>query len=314
MEVLTSVDQARRRALHEPDEFFWADLVDPTEADVEMLGATLGLHPLALEDTREFGQPSKLDRYDDHVLLVFYSAREALEQPYVAFVPLETHLYIAGSYVVTVRREPFQPLDDLHATIGGAESEEHVVYAILDALAGELLRTSERIETRIDALEAAVLDRVDREQGHRIYRLKQEVRDLQRRAVTQYKRFDADASAILALPGFEVGRRRYLDDVRDRLEMAAGELTRQAEDLQALTSTYFNANTQRLNVLAARLSIVATFFLVWTLVTSFFGQNFGWLTRHIDSAWAFFGWGVGGLVASTVLTGAALWWRRRDLR
>jgi len=314
MEVLTSVDEARCKALRERDEFFWADLVDPAPEELRALGRALDLHPLALEDTDEFGQPPKLDRYEDHVLLVFYAAREAPERTDATFVPLEVHLYIAGGFVLTVRREPFEPLERLHARIDQRRAEEDVVYAILDTLADALLRTSERIETRIDALEAAVLERVDRAQSRRIYWLKQEVRDLQRRAIAQHARFQGDVEAILAVPGLQPGRRRYLNDVRDHLEEAASELTRQLEDLQALTSTYFNANAQRLNVLAARLSIVATFFLVWTLITSFFGQNFGWLTGRIDSASAFWGLGVGGLVVSTALTGAVLWWRRRDLR
>ncbi len=37
------------------------------------LGQRFGLHPLALEDTQEFGQRPKLDDYGDTALLVFYS-------------------------------------------------------------------------------------------------------------------------------------------------------------------------------------------------------------------------------------------------
>ena len=50
-----------------------------------------------------------------------------------------------------------------------------------------------------------------------------------------------------------------------------------------MTTTYFNANANRLNALATRLTVLATFFLIWTLVTSFFGQNFRWLTDHVES-------------------------------
>ena len=46
----------------------------PSDEDVERLGEALGLHPVALEDTREFGQRPKLDHYGDHVLIVFYTA------------------------------------------------------------------------------------------------------------------------------------------------------------------------------------------------------------------------------------------------
>ena len=91
----------------------------------------------------------------------------------------------------------------------------------------------------------------------------------------------------------------------------AGELHRQADDLAALTSTYFNANQNRLNLLATRLTVLATFFLIWTLVTSFFGQNFGWLVDHIASLEAFAGLRRRSGSSSRPLLAAVYFWRRR---
>ena len=61
-----------------------------------------------------------------------------------------------------------------------------------------------------------------------------------------------------------------------------------------------------------RLTVLATFFLIWTLVTSFFGQNFGWLVDHIASLEAFIVYSLVGLVLPTVLAAAWFWRRRRD--
>ena len=55
---------------------------------------------------------------------------------------------------------------------------------------------------------------------------------------------------------------------------------RQTEDLFSLTQTYFNANSDRLNAVATRLTIGGTIFVIYTVVTGFFGQNFGWLVRQ----------------------------------
>ena len=71
MVVLEHVDRDRIAQLRERDEFFWLDLTDPSADDVKALGALLGLHPVAIEDTIEFGQRPKLDSYGDHVLFVF---------------------------------------------------------------------------------------------------------------------------------------------------------------------------------------------------------------------------------------------------
>jgi len=66
-----------------------------------------------------------------------------------------------------------------------------------------------------------------------------------------------------------------------------------------------------LNAVATRLTIGTTLFVAWTLVTGFFGQNFGWLVDHIKSGHAFLVWGVGGLVVPTIVL-LTLFWVKRD--
>jgi magnesium transporter len=65
----------------------------------------------------------------------------------------------------------------------------------------------------------------------------------------------------------------------------------------------------RLNETTYWLTAVATVFLPLTFVTGFFGMNFGWMVRHIDSPLAFILLGVGGCATGAALTLIAL--RRR---
>jgi magnesium transporter len=53
----------------------------------------------------------------------------------------------------------------------------------------------------------------------------------------------------------------------------------------------------RLNETTYWLTAVATVFLPLTFVTGFFGMNFGWMVRRIDTPLAFVLLGVGGCVA-----------------
>jgi magnesium transporter len=309
MQVLAELDRGRIEALLARDEYFWLDLATPSDADLDALGELLGLHALALEDTREFGQRPKLDRYPDAVLLVYWSARVA-----DGVEPVEVHLHISGGWLVTVRRTPSPELDSLRDAFAPEEdhAEEYVVYRVLDALTDAIYPVVDRFETRIDALEEQVLSETDRRQLADIYRLKQEVQAVQRRLTSQRDQFGAASEAILALPGLTRGSRVYLRDIGDHLAQVTGELYRQTDDLGALTSTYFAANANRLNRLATRLTVLATFFLIWTLVTSFFGQNFKWLTDHIDSFEAFVIYETLVLVIPTIAAAIYFWRRRRE--
>src|SRR3954470_4805454 len=313
MEVLTAIDEERACSLREREEFFWLDLLRPTTEEIDALGRVLELHPIALEDTREFGQRPKVALYEGHVLLVFYTARVTDDRMPPA-EPIEVHLHLSGSAVVTVHRQDCELLGRLHETLAdqARDDEDFIVYRILDALTDAFYPVIAALEERIDQLEGEVLARTRRDQLTRIYRLRQDTRELQRLAASQRGHFPTAMNAIRGLPGHTHGSREYLRDVADHLVQIAGELQRQNDDLLALASTYFNANSDRLNAVAARLTIVGTLFVAWTLVTGFFRQNFGWLVDHIDHKQDFMVYGIGGLIAPTAILLTLFWVKRHD--
>jgi magnesium transporter len=312
MDVLTTVDDERLATHHERDQFFWLDLADPSEHDLDELQRSLGLHPMAVEDTHEFGQRPKVDTYQDHVLLVFYTARAAEDERVIE--PVEVHVYVSGRWIVTVRHRPCTALDDLHETLvpEGTEEEDYLVYRILDGLTDAFYPAIAALEERIDALEGEVLERPRRDLLRRIYRLKQEVHELQRLVAGQKDQFQTASSAIMDLAGLSRGQRAYLRDVGDHLAQIGGELQRQNDDLIALTTIYYNASTDKVSRTATRLSVIATFFIVWTLVTGFFGQNFEWLTSNVETRTDFLVFGVGGLLLPTIVLAVVLWIKRHD--
>jgi magnesium transporter len=304
--VLTSLDEEQIWHLRASDQFFWIDLAAPDDEQIQRLGEALDLHPVALEDTLEFRQRPKVDPYETHLLIVFYTARAPA-------TPLEVHLYVSGSFIATVRRDECVALDELHQSLASepTHDEEVLVYRILDGLTDAFYPVIEALETEIDGLEADVLARPRPEYLGRSYRLKQDVRDLLRLTAAQRDQFHTAHETILSLEGFEKSSRPYLRDVGDHLTQIASEFQRQTDDLNSLTQTYFNANSDRLNATATRLTVGGTLFVAYTVVSGFFGMNFGWLVDHIDSRHAFLFWGVGGFVVPTVIL-LTLFWAKRD--
>ena len=313
MDVLTAVDRDRIAGHCRADEFFWLDLTGPSPAELDALQATLALHPMALEDTREFGQRPKVDAYQDYVLLVFFTVQPC-EDPDRVVEPVEIHVYISGQWIVTVHQLALPLLERVQHELGPAHTheEDYLVYRILDGLTDAFFPAIAVIEDRIDRLEAEVLERPHRDLLRHVYRVKQEVHELQRLIAGQRDQFATASTAILDLDALSRGTREYLRDIGDHLTQIGGELQRQTDDLTALTTVYFNASAERVTRTATRLSVIATFFVVWTLITGFFGQNFGWLVDNMESRTDFLVFGVGGLAVPSLVLAAVLWHKRRD--
>src|SRR3954465_11326696 len=184
MDVLTAVDADRIAADQSSGHAFWLDLIKPSDEEIDRLGELLGLHPVAIEDTREFGQRPKVDVYEDHVLLVFYTARLNADG---TVSPIGVPVSVARGYLITVRRKDCEILDELRSDIEGLH--EHPVYKILDTLTDAFYPVIAGLEEPDDAPEAEVLTRPRKQHLAMIYRLRQDVREIGRIASVQRDQF-----------------------------------------------------------------------------------------------------------------------------
>jgi hypothetical protein len=86
---------------------FWLDIENPTDEVIDQLATLLGLHPLAVEDSKQFGQRAKLQVYGNGAMLVGFGLDEQLREP------VEVHCYYTTGYLITLRRAPTPALDAL---------------------------------------------------------------------------------------------------------------------------------------------------------------------------------------------------------
>ena len=305
--MLDTIDEHAIDELTARGEFFWLDLVDPSEQELNALAQRLGWHPLALEDTREFGQRPKIDRYGDHMLLVFYGARAIGHD---APSMIEVHLLVSGDWVVTVRRGQADPIDALRrrTTEDPAPDEQFVVYRILDTLTDSFFPLLEAIDDEIDELEDAIVLSPDDAQLQRVFHLKRSLVTMRRIVTPQRDLAARTLDELHELPGLDPGTHDYFRDVYDHLIRVSDMVDSYRDLLTSTMDVYLSTVSNRLNVVMKQLTLVATIFLPITALTGFFGQNFGWLVRHVDSFWAFAVFGVGGAALSCVIL--YTWFRR----
>jgi magnesium transporter len=300
MQVLDAIDDRQLDELHSRDEFFWLDVAGPTPEQIDELADRFGWHKLVREDLKEFDQRPKIDNYGDYMLLVFYGARfDADDEPELT----EVHIIVSGSYIVTLRHAGCHELEQLHARFQQrpAGSEQFVVYRVLDTLTDSFFPLLEHIDDKIDALEDEIIQSPNNEQLQRMFRLKRFLVRLRRVVTPQRDLAQNTIEDIQDLPGLEPDQRNYFRDIYDHLIRISDLIDSYRDLISSAMDAYLSNVSNRLNVVMKQLTIIATIFLPLTFVTGFFGQNFGWLVRHISSFWVFLVFGIGALLVPCVI-------------
>lgn len=294
----------------------------PTPRRVRELADAMGLHQVLVDDLLHAGQRPKLERYGDVLFLVARAARyiDELEEVELA----EFHVLLRDGVIVVLCQDGTwidgTPAEHLVAQAAEARDDrtllagpdllrrgpEAVLYRFLDALVdgyGPVLRgleiDKEQIERQVFSGDQAVAER--------IYRLSQEVIDMQH----------ATASLIEVLLGLRRGfgkygvsdqMQTYLQDVSDHLERAHSHAIELRESLSQILSVNATLVAQRQNEDMKKISGWAAILFAPTLIGAIYGMNFDDMP---ELHWAY---GYPAAVGAMVVLGALLYvlfkWRR----
>jgi magnesium transporter len=296
--ILSGLEGRRAAALRAEGHFFWADvrtgehvrddLREVLEVPDDALGPLLQFEP-RVSRSRKFHVDA------DHVVFLFTC--------FVEGEPIEVHLLVSGEYVLTVHTAPASLPDVLELDAPDDRTEQYLIYAVLEAMLATHFDELSRVQDEIDDLlesslglgRASVPNRTLREITSKLTNLRHVASPLR-------GTFMRVSHEIGRIRGLEPDSESYFDRVGD-------QLNRLVEAIDAAADTLARMIDLRLNETTYWLTVVATVFLPLTFVTGFFGMNFGWMVRQIDSALAFLLLGVGGCVAGVAITLMAL--RRR---
>ena len=286
--------------------FVWLGLFEPGDEELAQVRDTFGLHELAVEDAQNFHMRPKIESYDQDVrLVILRTARYDDDAEEVEFG--EISVFLAPTFVITVRqgvaselRGARQRLEQRPELLAAGSSS--ALWAILDQVVDGYAPVVAGLERDIDQIEATVFSGAVAP-TERIYSLRREATDFYR-AVHPLIAVVATIERTTAVP--ELGP--YLRDVQDHLLLVNEEVAAQRDLLgtvlqanMAVISVEQTKVSVRQNSTIEQLTILATVFLPLTFVTGFFGQNFAWLVRNIDTLPAFLFYGIGGLAVPLVL-------------
>ena len=294
--------------------YVWIELGEPSQELMTAIARLFDLHELAVEDAAGAHQRPKVESYDGFHLVVFKTARFDDRQKQVEFG--EVDIFVGVGFVIAVRHgaagDPIRTRLRVEShpellKVGPAA----VVWGILDMVVDDYEPVVEALESEIEDVERAIF--AGREDlTEQIYLLKTEINEL-------YRALHPLLSPLEAMERGEfqtdAGLRRYFRDVADHVRRLQDEVVAQRDQLAAVLEANLSLISLRQNEISAQqnqvvkqLTLVATVFLPLAFITAFFGQNFGWMTRHINSFATFLAIGIGALVFSCIALFA--WFRQ----
>ena len=285
--------------LVEADQPFWLDIENPADEVIDQLATLLGMHPLAVEGSKQFGQRAKLQVYGNGALLVGFGLDKQLHEP------VEVHCYYTTGFLVTLRRAASPALDELRragsAPLSGSDPIR-ALYPVISSLYTQFSALALGLDERLDELEQRVLREADDQELAEITAIRRRAATI-RRTVTPGRDLAARMPLILSLPGTTSETQLYAEDISDQLQQTVTGLAAIEERCIALLALHASLSSKHLAVVSRRLAAVATIFLPISFLAGFWGQNFNVLTGNIEKGWpAFLILGVGLSAACAGMT------------
>src|SRR5438094_1781371 len=279
--------------------FFWIDVDQPNEADYAILRDVFKFHPLAVEDSENFGQRAKIDDYDDFVFLVVYGAVPDEDRL------VEVHCFYSERFLVTIHRDEAPAFTEVRHRYQKRERPVEdpglLLYRIIDALVDSFFPILADFDDRIDEIEDKTFLEASDAQLQEIFAMKRLLVGMRKAVTPQRDMLASLMGGVAELPGMTSEDERYFRDIYDHLIRISDLIDTYRDLLTSSMDVFLSTVSNRLNVDMKQLAVIATIFLPLTFITGFFGQNFGWLVGHINSWPAFVGLGIGGEIVVVAL-------------
>jgi magnesium transporter len=290
--------------------FVWVDLAAPSIPELLILSDTFSFHPLAVEDARAELHYPKIEAYDGYLYAILHGIAFSSEES--EFATHDVDFFVGPNYLVTVHNGRSRSIADLHENAGRntkimGEGPVALFHRIIDAMVDHYAPEVQKLEDRLDELEAAVFDNPTPEVIRSILNEKRRVGGLRRIVMPQ-----RDVIARLA-------RRDFVDistdmsfrfrDVYDHLQRISDDATMFQDRITGILDAYLTNVSNRLNEVMKVLTIVSTIFMPLTLVSGIWGMNVHLPLLPGSDATQF--WWVMGMIVVIVVVMLAYFRKRR---
>src|SRR5215470_13114139 len=158
-EIVEDPSQSLVEQLVDEGQSFWLDIESPTDEIIDRLAAHLRLHPLAVKNSKQFGQRRKLQIYGSVAMMVGFGLDQQMCEP------VEVHCYYTTGFLITLHRAPSPALDALRREASLRPlletSPAQAVHRLASSLHAPFAAFVLGLDERLDAVEQRVLREAD---------------------------------------------------------------------------------------------------------------------------------------------------------
>ena len=245
----------------------WLDLQGTGDEVLTLLRDVFKIHPLAVEDVKDFQQRPKIEDYDGFVSIVAYGARELGE------TMTEVHCFLAERFLVSVHQA------DVPAVRGGLPDARRIrtdrrlvaLYRLLNTLVDTMFPFLAAMDERIDELQDQIFVNPKESQLAELFGLKRQLVNMRKLVTPQRDMVSAMMARVITIPGMTAESERYVRDLYDHLIRINDMVDSYRDLLSGSLNAYMSMVSNRLNDVMKQLTIIATVFLPLSFLTGFFG-------------------------------------------
>jgi magnesium transporter len=289
-------------------ETVWVNIDRPAEADRAVLQGIFQFHELAVEDALGETHHPKIESYDTFLYLILHGIG-TYENTH-GFQTQDIDFFLGPNYLVTVHTiaspsiETEHGLAVRHANILG-EGAIALMHRIVDRMVDRYRPSVDALDERLDAIEKTVFENPGINPLKDILALKADVALLRRIALPQ-----RDAVGRLArreFPEIPEAMAYRFRDVYDHLVRMTDEAAFFQDRVTSLLDAYLSTQSNRMNQVMKRLTLIATIFMPLTVLTGVWGMNVA--IPHLPGPDGLQFWWLMGAMA--VLSATMMWWFKR---
>lgn len=308
------------------------------EKTIRDIGATFGIHPLALSDIVNVSQRPKVDEYESHLFILtrmpLTPAPEgagathpsAGEMTPGASSPWVNHLgqlateqvtiCVGNDYLITFQEQPGDVFEPVRLRLQGgtgrmcSRGPDYLAYALLDAAIDSFFPLLEVYGERVETLEQQVVERPEFGYITRIHDLKRNLLTARRAVWPQREMLSSlirDES-----PFITAETRIFLRDCYDHAIQLIDMIETYREIASGLVDIQLSSVSNRMNEVMKVLTMIATIFIPLTFIAGIYGMNFDPDSSPWNMPELLWRYGYpGALLAMGAIAGGLLLWFRR---